>query len=211
MLAIEGASGAGKSTLLHILGTLDRPTEGTVHFQDQDLLGQSETALAAIRNRHIGFVFQFHHLLPEFTALENVAMPSIFRKQPRQEAYARATGLLEMLGLSQRMEVYPKQLSAGEQKRAVIARSLVNQPEILLADEPTSDLDEKTELEIMDLLKEIHAGGVTIVMVTHSLQLISYATRALKMENGTLAVVKKRSKAHLKPLSKSEYLRELES
>jgi ABC-type lipoprotein export system ATPase subunit len=154
----------------------------------------SDKALSLFRSRQIGFIFQFPSLIPSLTILENVLMPTVFTgKQDRTENRKNARRLLEMVGLNERTQVYPRQLSAGEQKRSVIARALINRPEIILADEPTSDLDEQTEHEIMKLLLEIRQPSVSFVIVTHSLQLLSYATRAFKMEEGNLHPIEKPS------------------
>jgi ABC-type lipoprotein export system ATPase subunit len=158
-----------------------------VRIDDEDVWTMTDRELSALRARQIGFIFQFPSLLPSLSVLENVTLPSRFAGGNRGiDVQDRAVKLLETVGLAERMEVYPRQLSSGEQKRVVIARALINQPSILLADEPTSDLDEQTEHEIMSLLKEIHSGGLTIVMVTHNLDLVTYASRVMKMENGSL-------------------------
>ncbi len=187
---IIGRSGSGKSTLLNLAAGLIRPTSGQVLIENIDVSRMSDRAISAMRSSKIGFVFQFPSLLPPLTVLENVAMPSVFvSRTHRKDVSRRAAELLEAMGLGDRLDVYPRQLSAGEQKRAVIARSLINDPSIILADEPTSDLDEQTEQEVMKMLQEIHLKGVTILMVTHGLHLIPYASRTLKMENGGLLPV----------------------
>jgi lipoprotein-releasing system ATP-binding protein len=187
MLAIEGASGAGKSTLLHILGTLDRPTEGTVHFQDHDLLGQSETALAAIRNRYIGFVFQFHHLLPEFTALENTIMPGFIQGLNPKDAVQKGEAILVQLGLGDRLLHKPGELSGGEQQRVAVARALMMNPRVILADEPTGNLDSKTGEEVHNLLVHINREqGITIVVVTHNPALAVRMNRRVILIDGKL-------------------------
>ena len=184
---IVGRSGSGKTTVLNLAAGLVKPTRGQVLIDGVDVNKMSDGRLASFRSQKMGFVFQFPSLLPALTVLENVALPAVFapRKQSAN-AHARAAGLLENLGLKKKLAAYPKQLSAGEQKRVVIARALINGPSILLADEPTSDLDEQTEREVMAVFRGIHSGGITIVMVTHSLELIPYAIRALRMENGVL-------------------------
>lgn len=185
---ITGRSGSGKTTLLNLAAGLTRPTIGQICLDGANLWELPDKQQAAIRNQKIGFIFQFPSLLPALTVLENVALPTAFGHNHRASpASERAAELLHMVGLSDKLAVLPRQLSAGQQQRVVIARSLINQPEILLADEATSDLDEQTEHEIMELLKEIHGQThVTILMVTHTTQLVSYGTRALEMANGIL-------------------------
>lgn len=185
-ILIIGRSGSGKTTLLNLAAGLIKPTSGEVTLDNVDLQHITDKELSSLRNNRMGFIFQFPSLLPSLTALQNVVLPATFSPEKKSGAHMRASELLKMVGLADRMKSYPKQLSAGEQKRVVIARSLINQPEILLSDEPTSDLDEKTEQEIMTMLRDIHSKGITIVMVTHSLELIPYATRALKVEEGAL-------------------------
>jgi lipoprotein-releasing system ATP-binding protein len=188
MLAIEGASGAGKSTLMHILGTLDRATEGKVLFQGVDLLNCSEAGLAEIRNRHIGFVFQFHHLLPEFNAAENTMMPALIRGINPREARNKAESLLEQLGLGNRMVHKPGELSGGEQQRVAVARALMLDPRIILADEPTGNLDTKTGEEVHNRLVQINRDqGITIVVVTHNPALASRMTRRVLLIDGKVS------------------------
>jgi len=185
MMAVEGASGAGKSTLLHILGTLDRPTEGKIYFQGNDLLGQSESELAEIRNRHIGFVFQFHHLLPEFSAAENTMMPALIQGLSREEAGRKAERILRELGLENRLLHKPGELSGGEQQRVAVARALMLDPRIILADEPTGNLDTKTGEEVHNRLVQINRDlGITIVVVTHNPALASRMTRRVLLVDG---------------------------
>jgi lipoprotein-releasing system ATP-binding protein len=187
MMAVEGASGAGKSTLLHILGTLDRATEGKILFQGADLLAQSEAELAEIRNRHIGFVFQFHHLLPEFNAVENTMMPALIQGRSREEAGRKARGILEALGLGDRLLHKPGELSGGEQQRVAVARALMLDPRIILADEPTGNLDTKTGEEVHNRLVQINRDlGITIVVVTHNPALASRMTRRVLLVDGRL-------------------------
>jgi len=188
-LIITGRSGSGKTTLLNLAAGLTRPTSGRVFLDGVNLWELPDKRQSAVRNRKMGFIFQFPSLLPALTVLENVALPTAFNANHRQPpAGDQAAELLRMVGLSDKLAAYPRQLSAGQQQRVVIARSLINQPEILLADEATSDLDEQTEHEIMELLKEIHdTSAVTILMVTHTTQLVSYGTRALQMANGVLS------------------------
>jgi ABC-type lipoprotein export system ATPase subunit len=183
---ITGRSGSGKTTLLNLAAGLTPPTSGRVLFEGVDLWSLKDRQRSLLRNQKIGFVFQFPSLLPSLTALENVGLPTTFSTNgAKANTYERAAHLLETVGLADKLRAYPRQLSAGQQQRVVIARALFNRPEILLADEPTSDLDERTELEIMDLFQEIHGQtGVTIVMVTHTTQLISYGTRAIRMRGG---------------------------
>ncbi len=187
MMAVEGASGAGKSTLLHILGTLDRPSEGKIFFQGNDLLGRSESDLAEIRNRHIGFVFQFHHLLPEFSAVENTMMPALIQGLSREAAGRKAGGILKELGLENRLLHKPGELSGGEQQRVAVARALMLDPRIILADEPTGNLDTKTGEEVHNRLVQINRDlGITIVVVTHNPALASRMTRRVLLVDGKL-------------------------
>jgi lipoprotein-releasing system ATP-binding protein len=187
---ITGRSGSGKTTLLNLIAGLTRPTSGQVVLDSTDLWSLSDRDQSALRNQKIGFVFQFPSLLPALTTLENVVMPTMFgSEESRANAYVRATELLGEVGLAEKLNAYPRQLSAGQQQRVVVARSLINSPELLLADEPTSDLDEQTEQEIMELFGKIHRQtGVTIVMVTHTTQLVEYGTRSIQMANGLLAM-----------------------
>ncbi|HEX8960808.1 MAG TPA: ABC transporter ATP-binding protein [Geobacteraceae bacterium] len=186
-IALVGASGAGKSTLLHILGTLDRPSSGKLLFEGEDVFRRSDAALAAFRNRTIGFVFQFHHLLPEFSALENAMMPALIGGMKRHEAEALATGLLRDVGLAHRLTHRPGELSGGEQQRVAIARALVLSPKLLLADEPTGNLDMKTSDEVHDLLAYIHREkGVTLVIVTHNERLAAGMGRTIRMVDGRI-------------------------
>jgi putative ABC transport system ATP-binding protein/lipoprotein-releasing system ATP-binding protein len=185
---ITGRSGSGKTTLLNLAAGLVKPSSGEVRLGNINLWSLTDRDQSLLRNQKIGFVFQFPSLLPSLTVLENVALPTTFGKNHRgQDPQGRAAQLLEMVGLSDKLPVYPRQLSAGQQQRVVIARALMNQPEVLLADEPTSNLDEQTEREIMDLFQDIHARtGVTIVLVTHTSQLVSYGSRAIEMASGLI-------------------------
>jgi lipoprotein-releasing system ATP-binding protein len=190
MVAIVGQSGAGKSTLLHILGALDAPTAGTVLCAGTDVATLSQRAASAFRNREIGYVWQFHYLLPEFTAQENVAMPLLARGVAKREALAVASNWLREVGLEDRGEHRPGELSGGEQQRIALARALVNHPRLLLADEPTGDLDEITAGRVFDLLERLHAShGLTSILVTHNLDLAARCTRALRLEGGKLATL----------------------
>jgi putative ABC transport system ATP-binding protein len=187
-IIIIGRSGSGKTTLLNLAAGLVKPTSGKVLIENLNLGGMTDKQLSDMRSRRIGFVFQFPSLLPALTVLENVTLPSVFASgNGKKDARDRAANLIKVMGLEAKMDVFPRQLSAGEQKRVVIARALINRPQMILADEPTSDLDEQTENEVMGLLRDINYTGVTFLMVTHSLQLIPYASRAFKMENGTLS------------------------
>jgi len=184
-VCILGASGAGKSTFLHILGTLDRPTRGTVYFNNEDLFLKNDTELSAFRARKMGFVFQFHHLLSEFTALENVMMPGRIAGQSVTECKARALSLLDYLGLSHRLSHYPSQLSGGEQQRVAIARSLFHKPPLLLADEPTGNLDSENSMKIQELFFRLKDEmGLTLVVVTHDTRFASRFPRSVKMADG---------------------------
>jgi lipoprotein-releasing system ATP-binding protein len=188
MVAIVGSSGVGKSTLMHLLGTLDVPDSGQVLFEGRDLFALSAAERTKFRNETIGFVFQFHHLLPEFTALENVAMPLLIGRKPEAEATQKAQVVLEELGLGEREDHRPSQLSGGEQQRVAVARALVTSPRLLLADEPTGNLDSRTSREIVALLRELHRDrGLTSVIVTHSGEVASVCDRILYMEDGRLS------------------------
>ncbi|HEY3053911.1 MAG TPA: ABC transporter ATP-binding protein [Thermoanaerobaculia bacterium] len=183
MLAIVGPSGIGKSTLLHLLGGLDRPDSGAIRVGDRDLTSMSNDDLAKFRNRNVGFVFQFHHLLPEFTAVENVAMPGWIGRISTAEALRKATALLVELGLEARRTHFPNQLSGGEQQRVAIARALLTDPLLFLADEPTGNLDLETSERVFDLMRECHAQrGLTSVVVTHNRDLAARCDRVLEMK-----------------------------
>jgi lipoprotein-releasing system ATP-binding protein len=188
MVAIVGASGVGKSTLLHVLGGLDRPDAGTVTVGDFGVSTADDAALVAFRNRHVGFVFQFHHLLPEFSALENVEMPLRIARVAAAEARPAAERLLARVGLADRVTHRPGMLSGGEQQRVAVARALVCQPSLLLADEPTGDLDERTADALHTLLREMHQEfGLTAVMATHNPRLAEQCDRVLRLERGRLS------------------------
>ena len=195
LVAIVGQSGTGKSSLLHILGALDAPSAGTVYCASTNVAELNTRQAAAFRNRVIGYVWQFHYLLPEFTAEENVAMPLLAQGQTRREASAMAANWLKEVGLEDRRTHRPGELSGGEQQRVALARALVNHPRLLLADEPTGDLDEATSGQVFDLLQRLHASyHLTSVVVTHNMELAARCTRVLKLESGRLsesAVVRK--------------------
>ena len=187
MVAVVGASGVGKSTLLHLLGGLDRADSGVVEVADRPLATLNDSELVAFRNRQVGFVFQFHHLLPEFTALENVEMPMRIGGVPLGEARSRATELLSRVGLAERAEHRPSMMSGGEQQRVAVARALVMRPALLLADEPTGDLDEPTADSLHALLRQMHAEhGLTSVIATHNPKLAHACDRILRLEGGQL-------------------------
>jgi lipoprotein-releasing system ATP-binding protein len=187
MVAIVGASGVGKSTLLHILGGLDRANQGDVTVDGTNLTSLPDADVVAFRNRHVGFVFQFHHLLPEFSAVENVEMPMRIARIPVAEARPRAEELLNRVGLAERTTHRPGMLSGGEQQRVAVARALVMRPALLLADEPTGDLDEQTAESLHGLLREMHAAyGLTSVIATHNPRLAEACDRVLRLESGRL-------------------------
>jgi lipoprotein-releasing system ATP-binding protein len=186
-VSIMGRSGAGKSTLLQIVGTLDRPTSGRILLQGTDVFALEEQKLAAFRGSWLGFVFQFHHLLPELTTLENAAMPALIARRPRDEAFGLAEKMLGRVGLSHRLTHRPSELSGGEQQRTALARSLVMNPPLLLADEPTGNLDDRTGQQIVELLHEIVAESqISVVVVTHNHQLAASMSRRLVMDEGRL-------------------------
>jgi lipoprotein-releasing system ATP-binding protein len=187
-LALVGESGAGKSTLMHLLGGLDSPTSGTIYYKTKDISGLGESGLADFRNREIGFVWQIHYLLPEFTALENVMMPLLIRGQSHAEALSLAAARLEEVGLGARAGHRAGELSGGEQQRVVLARALAGNPSILLADEPTGNLDFRTGEMIFDLLSSLHRSHqLTSILVTHNLSFARRCDRVLRLEGGTLA------------------------
>ena len=187
IVSIIGKSGAGKSTLLHILGTLDAADQGDLQIRDTRIKGLSTRQLAAFRNRHIGFVFQFHHLLPEFSALENVCIPGFIQKTPEGQVKKRAQELLEYLGLAERLEHKPTELSGGEQQRVAVARALVNQPDIIFADEPTGNLDSMASQDLHRLLRQLRDDyGQAFVIVTHNKELAELSDRCLEMKDGVL-------------------------
>jgi len=186
-VVIVGQSGVGKSTLLHVLGALDRPTTGEVWFGGQSLTAMNERDLAAFRNREIGFIFQFHHLLPDFTALENTMMPGLIRGMGWDEAVQRASGVLAQVGLAHRLEHKPGELSGGEQQRVAVARAVVLSPRAVLADEPTGNLDPATADEVHELLMDLNrTRGITLVIVTHNRKLAALADRTLTLYKGRL-------------------------
>lgn len=187
-LAIIGSSGSGKSTLLHLLGALDQPTSGSVLFEQQDIFAFSNAQQAKFRNQSLGFVYQAHHLLPEFSALENVAMPRLIANEKRDEALHHAEEMLKKVGLSHRLTHRPSMLSGGERQRVAIARALVNQPKLVLADEPTGNLDTKTGEGIYQLLNELRdLSQTSFIVVTHDIQLAKRLDRSLSLVNGQLS------------------------
>ena len=187
MVAVVGASGVGKSTLLHVLGGLDAPDAGAIVVDGVDLRALPDTELVAFRNKRVGFVFQFHHLLPEFSAVENAEMPMRIARRPSQECRARATALLKSVGLAERLDHRPGMMSGGEQQRVAVARALAMDPALLLADEPTGDLDEHTAESLHELLKQMHAErGLTSIIATHNPRLAAACDRILRLEEGRL-------------------------
>jgi lipoprotein-releasing system ATP-binding protein len=187
IVAVMGESGTGKSTLLHLLGALDRPTSGTVRYEGEDLFEKNDEELARFRNRHIGFVFQFHHLLPEFSAVENVAMPALVQQKSFDDVHDRAAMLLDTLGLAERMDHRPSALSGGEKQRVAMARALMNEPGLVLADEPTGNLDARTAEPLHDEIQRLSDEmNQTFVIATHNPSLASIAQHILRIEEGQL-------------------------
>jgi len=187
MVSIVGKSGSGKSTLLHILGTLDRADQGEIRINETNVQQLSAQQLAAFRNQHIGFVFQFHHLLPEFTALENVCIPGFIQRKPAAQVHQRAIELLEYLGLADRLHHKPAELSGGEQQRVAVARALINQPDIVFADEPTGNLDSTASADLHRLIQQLRQDyGQAFVIVTHNYELAELSDRRLEMRDGVL-------------------------
>ncbi|MBI5558106.1 MAG: ABC transporter ATP-binding protein [Deltaproteobacteria bacterium] len=187
MVAITGVSGTGKSTLLHLLGALDRPDQGSLHYKGEPIFQRDDASLAVFRNKTIGFVFQFHHLLPEFTALENTIMPGLIAGKKKEEMAPDGTELLNKVGLAHRLDHKVGELSGGEQQRVALARAIIMKPALLLADEPTGNLDPKTGEKVFDLIREMnHSFGLTTVMVTHNYGLASRMDRCLTLLNGKL-------------------------
>lgn len=187
IVAIVGKSGAGKSTLLHIIGTLDKPTSGEIEFDGTRITGWSDKKLSDFRNKHIGFVFQFHHLLPEFTALENVCIPSFIKGMKKSNAEKRGKELLEYLGLSHRLEHKPSQLSGGEQQRVAVARALINNPSVIFADEPSGNLDTQSSKDLHELFFKLRDEfKQTFIIVTHNNDLAAMADRSIVMKDGLI-------------------------
>ena len=189
IVSIVGASGAGKSTLLHLLGTLDKPSSGSIFIEDKAIHSMNDRQLAQFRNQHIGFIFQFHNLLPEFTALENVCIPSFIKGNGPDQSEARALELLSLLGLKDRADHKPSQLSGGEQQRVAVARALINNPKVIFADEPSGNLDSKNAKELHELFFQLRKDfGQTFVIVTHNDELARMADRMLTMRDGKVEI-----------------------
>ena len=185
-IALQGPSGSGKSTLMHILGLLDRPSKGRYLLRQQDVSALSDNALSTIRNRTVGFIFQTFYLIPYVSAVENVMLPGLYSRTAARELRHRAEQILDQLGLGDRMNFRPSQLSGGQQQRVAMARALVNDPRLLLADEPTGQLDSQTSGEIMRLIAEIHEQGRTVVLVTHDDEIAGYARRRIRLSDGLI-------------------------
>ncbi|PRD35034.1 UNVERIFIED_CONTAM: yvrO [Trichonephila clavipes] len=185
-VAIMGSSGSGKSTLMNILGCLDTPSSGSYQLAGADVSQLDDAALSAMRNQHIGFIFQSFHLLPRLSAAENVALPLRYTATPAEQALQRAETLLQQVGLGHRMHHKPAEMSGGQRQRVAIARALINNPKVIFADEPTGNLDSKTSVEIMQLLTELHRQGNTVVMVTHEDDIAAYAQRVIRMRDGQI-------------------------
>ncbi|WP_396210050.1 ABC transporter ATP-binding protein [Flavobacterium sp.] len=185
-VALMGPSGSGKSTLMNILGCLDTPTSGTYILNGKHVSEMQDDELAGIRNKEIGFVFQTFNLMPRTTALDNVALPMVYAGYSKSERIERATEVLKQVGLDDRMDHKPNQLSGGQRQRVAVARALVNKPSIILADEPTGNLDSKTSVEIMNLFNEIHANGNTVILVTHEEEIAAYAHRIIRLRDGII-------------------------
>lgn len=185
-VALMGPSGSGKSTLMNLLGCLDTPTSGTYELNGKHVSLMHDNELAEIRNKEIGFVFQTFNLMPRVTALDNVALPMVYAGYSKSERNARATEVLEQVDLGNRMDHQPNQLSGGQRQRVAIARALVNKPSIILADEPTGNLDSKTSVEIMNLFNDIHANGNTVILVTHEEDIAAYAKRVIRLRDGVI-------------------------
>jgi lipoprotein-releasing system ATP-binding protein len=190
LVAIMGVSGVGKTTLLNLFGALDKPNKGKVFIDGEDVFSKNEKDLAEIRNFHIGFIFQFYHLLPEFTAAENVSFPLLIRGVDKKEAYEKAMNKLDEVSLTDKAALRPAQLSGGEQQRIAIARALINEPKILLADEPTGNLDWKTGLKILELIQDLHLRKkLSSILVTHNEKIARFCQSAYLMENGKLKLL----------------------
>ncbi|MEM8896853.1 MAG: ABC transporter ATP-binding protein [Bacteroidota bacterium] len=187
VMALVGTSGAGKSTLLQVLGTLDQADKGTVQFEGRDILGLNRKQQATFRNEHLGFIFQFHHLLPEFTALENVCIPAFIAGVNKQTAIEKSTALLDRLGLKERLQHKPSALSGGEQQRVAVARAIINDPKLVLADEPTGNLDSANSHALYELIFELaHSMNVSFLIATHNLELAAKADRSAQITDGVI-------------------------
>jgi putative ABC transport system ATP-binding protein len=200
-VAVMGASGSGKSTLMNVIGCLDRPSGGTYRLAGEEVSRLDRDALAAVRNRTLGFVFQSFNLLSRTSALENVELPLVYSGVPTRERHARARAALERVGLGERVDHHPNQLSGGQQQRVAIARAIVTEPRLLLADEPTGNLDSRTSVEVMALLQELGRGGITVVLVTHEHDIAEYASRLVVLRDGVVRTDERRVARVARPLS----------
>ena len=199
-VALMGPSGSGKSTLLNVLGCLDRPTSGNYYLGDEDVAGMEDDQLSEVRSKYLGFIFQSYNLLPQYTVVENIEIPLLYQgSRLTSETRQRCVDLADLVGLGDRLDHRPMQLSGGQQQRVAIARALVNDPHVILADEPTGNLDSRTSVEIMGLLTKLNAGGKTIIMVTHENDIAAWARRVIRMRDGHIESDERQERAHVLP------------